>query len=68
MHRQAVETYELQHRDTVLMLTARWLVLILSVPTYVSAVAPKERDGREAVRKNRLGSDLLSFLSKFRLG
>lgn len=42
MHRQAVETYELQHRDTVLMLTVGWLVLILSVPTYVSAVAPKE--------------------------
>lgn len=41
MHSQASENYELQHRDTVLMLTAVWLVLILSVPPFVSAVAPK---------------------------
>lgn len=67
-HNQASESYELQQRDAVLMLTVVWLVLILSVPAHVSAVAPKEWDGREAVRKNCLGSDLLSFLLKFRLG
>lgn len=66
MYSQASETYELQDSDSVLMWTAVWLVLILSVP--VSAVAPKEQEGREAVRKNSLGSDLLSFLLKFRLG